>query len=85
MEASMREVFLTTVCATAIGFSALTSAKSQSAPAANATKVPHLSQTGADAIARLKKSKIRRGVPVEDVKKDDSWYKEMRDPCQVEG
>jgi hypothetical protein len=84
----MRKVFLTTVCATAIGFSALTSARSQSAPvapAANATKLPHLARTGVDAKARMKKPKIRTGVPVENVKRDDSWYKEMRDPCQVEG
>jgi hypothetical protein len=36
-------------------------------------------------MARFKKSGIRRGVPIDDIKKDASWYKEMRDPCQVEG
>jgi hypothetical protein len=84
----MRRVFLTTLCATAIGFFALTAAWSQSmavAPAANATLVPHSSKAGFDAMARLRKSKIRRSLPVEEMKKDDSWFKQMPDPCQVEG
>jgi hypothetical protein len=36
-------------------------------------------------MARIRNSGIRRGVPIDEMKKDDSWYKEMRDPCQVEG
>jgi hypothetical protein len=36
-------------------------------------------------MARIRKSRIKRSVPIDDIKKDDSWYKEMRDPCQVEG
>jgi len=36
-------------------------------------------------MARTKKPGIRRGVRIEDLKKDDSWYKQMPDPCQVEG
>jgi hypothetical protein len=89
MEALMRKVFLTVICATAAGFLALASARSESAPVAHAAdvaRVPHLSKTGFDAMAKLKKSKkFGRSVPVEDVKRDDSWYKQMRDPCQVEG
>jgi hypothetical protein len=84
----MRRVFLTTACATAIGFSAIATARSQStpvAPTANTTNVRHFSKAGFDAMARMKKSKIKRGMPVEDVNKDASWFKEMRDPCQVEG
>jgi hypothetical protein len=84
----MRKVFLTTLCATAIGFLSLTSASGQStpvSPAANASKAPHVSKTDFGAMARFKKSGIRRGVPIDDIKKDASWYKEMRDPCQVEG
>lgn len=84
----MRRVFLTALCATAIGFSALTTAWSQSTPAAPVSNRPnasHFSKPGFGAMARMKKSGTRRGVPIENVKKDDSWYKEMRDPCQVEG
>jgi hypothetical protein len=84
----MRRVFLTTLCATAIGFSSLTAAWPQSmavAPAANATLVPHSSKAGFDAMATVRKSKIRRSLPVEEMKKDDSWFKQMPDPCQVEG
>ena len=84
----MRRVFLTTLCATAIGFLSLTSARCQStpvSPAANASKAPHVSKTDFGAMARFKKSGIRRGVPIDDIKKDAGWYKEMRDPCQVEG
>jgi hypothetical protein len=84
----MRKAFLTTLCATAIGFSAQTTAWSQSvtvAPAANATIVQRFSKAGFDATAKIKKSKIRRSVPIDGVKRDDSWYKETPDPCQVEG
>jgi hypothetical protein len=48
------------------------------------TNAPHFSKAGFNALAKTKKSKIRRGV-IEDPKKDDSWYKQMPDPCQVEG
>lgn len=84
----MRKLFLTTLCATAIGFSAQTTASSQSTPVAPAGNRPnplHFSTAGFDALAKMKKAKIRRGVLIDDMKKDDSWYKEMRDPCQVEG
>jgi hypothetical protein len=84
----MRKVFLTTLCATAIGFSSPSAAWSQSIavlPAANATPVPHSSKAGFDAMAKVRKSKIRRSLPVEEMKKDDSWFKQMPDPCQVEG
>jgi hypothetical protein len=84
----MRKAFLTTLCTTAIGFSALTTASSQStsvAPAANATNASHFSKAGFDAMARVKRSGIRRGVPIEGGKRDDSWYRQMPDPCQVEG
>jgi hypothetical protein len=83
----MQRTFLTTLWATAIGFSHLTAAWSQSAPAtpaANVTNAPHFLKAGFNALAKTKKSKIRRGV-IEDPKKDDSWYKQMPDPCQVEG
>jgi hypothetical protein len=84
----MPRVFLTTACATAIGFSAIATAWSQStplAPAVNAKNVRHFSKAGFDTMARMKKSKTKSGIAVEDVKKDASWFKEMRDPCQVEG
>jgi hypothetical protein len=84
----MRTLFLTTLCATAIGFSHPTAAWSQStavAPAANATLVPHSSNAGFDAMAKVRKSRIRRSLPAEEMKKDDSWFKQMPDPCQVEG
>jgi hypothetical protein len=84
----MRRVFLTALGATAIGFSALTSAWSQSTPvasAANKSNASHFSRAGFDPMARTKKPGIRRGVRIEDLKKDDSWYKQMPDPCQVEG
>jgi hypothetical protein len=84
----MRKVFLTTLCATAIGFSSLTSARSQStpvSPATNASKAQHFSKADFGPMARFKKSRIRKGVTIDDIKKDASWYKEMRDPCQVEG
>jgi hypothetical protein len=83
----MQRTFLTTLCATAIGFSYLTAAWSQSTPvtpAANVTNAPHFSKAGFSTVAKTKKSKIRRGV-IEDPKKDDSWYKQMPDPRQVEG
>jgi hypothetical protein len=82
----MRRLFLTTLYATAIGFSLPTAARCQStpvAPAANATPVPHSLKVGFDAIARMK-ARIGRGVP-EERKKDDSWFRQTPDPCQVEG
>jgi len=33
----------------------------------------------------MKKSGLRKGVPFDGVKKDDSWYRQPPDPCQVEG
>ena len=82
----MRKVFLTTLYATAIGFSLPMAAWSQStlvAPAANATPVPHSSKAGPDAVTRMK-ARIGRGVP-EERKKGDSWLRQTPDPCQVEG
>jgi hypothetical protein len=85
----MRKAFLTTLCATAIGFSAVTTASSQSAaaaPAANMTKVTLHSKGGFDAVAKISKSKIKRSVLIDGmIRKDDSWYKQTPDPCQVEG
>jgi hypothetical protein len=84
----MRTVFLTTLCATAIGFLTLTAALSQSmpaAPAANTANVSHFSKTSFSAMARMRKPQIKRGVLIDGMKRDPSWYKEMRDPCQVEG
>jgi Skp family chaperone for outer membrane proteins len=85
----MRKLFLATLCATAIGFSATTTASSQSAaaaPAANMTKVTLHSKTGYDAVAKIRKSKIKRSVLIDGmIKKDDSWYRQTPDPCQVEG
>jgi hypothetical protein len=43
------------------------------------------SKAGFDATVKKKKSKIRRGAPIDGVKRGDSWYKETPDPCQVEG
>jgi hypothetical protein len=82
----MRRVFLTALYATAIGFSLPAAAWSQStlvAPAVNATPVPHSAKAGSDAMARMK-ARIGRGVP-EERKKDDSWFRQTPDPCQVEG
>jgi hypothetical protein len=82
----MRKVFLTTLYATAIGFSLPAAAWSQStlvAPAANATPVPHSAKASSDAVARIK-ARIGRGAP-EERKKDDSWFRQTPDPCQVEG
>jgi hypothetical protein len=84
----MRKLFLTTLWATAIDFSTLTAAWSQSAPvppAAHKSNASHFSKAGFDAMARMKKSGIRRGALVDGVKRDDNWFKQMRDPCQVEG
>jgi hypothetical protein len=82
----MRKVFLTALYVTAIGFSLPAVAWSQStlvAPAANATPVSPSSKAGSDAMARMK-AKIGRGVP-EERKKDDRWFRQTPDPCQVEG
>jgi hypothetical protein len=82
----MRTVFLTTLCATAIGFLTLTAALSQSmpaAPAANTANVSHFSKTSFS--ARMRKLQTKSGVLIDGMKRDPSWYKEMRDPCQVEG
>jgi hypothetical protein len=82
----MRKLFLTALYATAIGFSLSPAAWSQStlvAPAANATPVPHSAKAGSDAITRMK-ARIGRGVP-EERKKDESWFRQTPDPCQVEG
>jgi hypothetical protein len=84
----MRTVFLTTLCATAIGFLTLTAALSQSmpaAPAANTANVSHFSKTSFDALAKMRRPQVKRGVLIDELKRDPSWYKEMRDPCQVEG
>jgi hypothetical protein len=84
----MRTLFLTTLCATAIGFSTLATAWPQSiavAPAPSRTNVTHFSKAGFGAMAKTKKSKINWGLSIDGVKRDDSWFKEMRDPCQVEG
>jgi hypothetical protein len=85
----MRNLFLTTLCATAIGFSVTTTACSQSAaaaPAANMTHVTLHPKTGSDATAKFTKSKIKRNVLIDGaIRKDDSWYKQTPDPCQVEG
>jgi hypothetical protein len=81
----MRKVFLTTLYATAIGFSAPTAGWSQSTPVAPVLNAAHFPNPRFDVMAKMKKSKIRMSVPVVGVKRDDSWFKEMRDPCQVEG
>ena len=84
----MRKPFLTMLCATAIGFSHATTALSQSAPVApvaNKSNASHFSKAGFEAIARMKKSGLRKGVPFDGVKRDDSWYRQTPDPCQVEG
>jgi hypothetical protein len=83
----MRKVFLATG-ATAMGLFFVTPACAQSAqvaPASDSANIRHSSRAGFDATARMKKAKIGRSVLIGDTKKDDSWFKEMRDPCQVEG
>ena len=83
----MRKVFLTTLYATAIGFLLPTAAawfqSTLVVPAANATPVPHSSKAGSEAMTRMK-ARMGRGVP-EERKKDDSWFRQTPDPCQVEG
>ena len=82
----MRKVFLTTLCAIAIGFSLPAAAWSQStpvAPAANATPVPPSAKAGSDTVAKMK-ARIGRSVP-EERKTDDNWFRQTPDPCQVEG
>jgi hypothetical protein len=54
-------------------------------PAVDTTNARHFSKTGFDTMARMKNSKIRRSVLIDQMKKVDSWFKGMRDPCQVEG
>jgi hypothetical protein len=85
----MRKLFLATLCATAIGFSATTTASSQSAAAAPAANMTHITlhpKTGFDAAAKLSKPKIKRPALIDGmIRKDDSWYKQTPDPCQVEG
>ena len=85
----MRKVFLTMLCATAIGFSTLTAALSQSMPvapvAADTANVSHFSKTSFDMMAKVRKPQVKHGVLIDEMKRDPSWYKEMRDPCQVEG
>ena len=84
----MRKIFLITLSATAMGLSVVTLACAQSAqvaPASDAANIRHSSRAGFDATARMKRPKIRRSVLIGGTKKDDSWFKEMRDPCQVEG
>jgi len=78
----MRTVFLTTLYAIAIGFSLPPAAWSQSALVAPVANVPN---PRSDAMAKIKKSKIKMSAPVGTVKRDESWFREMRDPCQVEG
>ena len=80
----MRKIFLITLSATAMGLSVVTVACAQSAPASDSANIRHSSRAGFDATARMKKAKIRRSVLIGGTKKDDSWFKEMRDPCQVE-
>jgi hypothetical protein len=85
----MRRLFLTGLVAIAIGFSHPMTAWPQSisvAPAATKPNAAPFSRVGSDALARVKKSGVRRGVRVDgEVKKDDSWYRQSPDPCQVEG
>jgi hypothetical protein len=84
----MRKVFLITLGAIAMGLSVVTPACAQSAqvaPASDSANIRHSLRAGFDATARMKKAKIRNSVLTGDTKKDDSWFKEMRDPCQVEG
>jgi len=55
------------------------------ASVANESNASPFSKAGFEAIARMKKSGLRKGVPFDGVKKDDSWYRQPPDPCQVEG
>jgi len=84
----MRKAFLTTLGAAAMGFLHPTAVWSQLVPVAPATaksNVSHISKAGFSAMARVKKSGIRRGLSVDGVKRDDSWYRQTPDPCQVVG
>jgi hypothetical protein len=85
MEVSMRKAFLTALGATAIGFSLPAAAWAQSTPAASAPNASHLPNPRFDAMAKMKKPRIKMSLPADGVKRDDSWFREMRDPCQVEG
>jgi hypothetical protein len=84
----MRKLFVTTICAAFGVFAAFTTALSQSArisPAAGEPNASHFSIHASDPMTRLKKPGTRRGLPVDAPKPDASWFRQMRDPCQVEG
>jgi hypothetical protein len=84
----MRKLFATTICVALGVFSAFTTALSQSArvaPTGSQPNASHFSTPTSELMTRLKKPGTRRGVPVNAPKPDASWFRQMRDPCQVEG
>jgi len=88
MSGSVGKLFLTSICAALGVFAACATALSQSAliaPADNKPNASHVSTRTSELMTRLKKAGTRRGVPVDAPKPDASWFKQMRDPCQIEG
>jgi hypothetical protein len=84
----MRTIVLTVLCAAAIGFSTPTPGWSQPAavaPPAGDADTPHFSKARFGVAARVKKPKVDWGVSVDGAKRNANWFREMRDPCQVEG
>jgi hypothetical protein len=88
LETSMRRAFVTVLGVAAIGFLAVATAQAQSAPVAPATgaaNARHFSKARFSPIAKQGKSTVRRGALADQAKKADPRYRQMWDPCQVEG
>jgi hypothetical protein len=84
----MRKLFLTGFSAVAIGFSAAIPVLAQSAlpvPAAKTNDFPHFSKARLGELAKPTRSKVRKDILPDRVKKKEEMFQEMRDPCQVEG
>jgi hypothetical protein len=84
----MHKAFVTVLAAAAIGFLAVATAQAQSAPVAPATgaaNARHFSKARFGPIAKQGKSTARDGALTDQTKKIDPRYRQMWDPCQVEG
>jgi hypothetical protein len=84
----MHEVFVPVLAAAAIGFLAVVTAQAQSAPVtatAAAANSAHFSKARLSPIAKQGKSTATGGALTDQTKKTDPRYKQMWDPCQVEG
>ena len=84
----MYKAFVTVLAAAAIGFLAVVAAQAQSVPvtaAAGAANPRHFSKVRLNPIAKHGKSTARDGLLTDQTKKIDPRYRQMWDPCQVEG